>query len=393
MRFKVSLYVSALILLLAVQVCPQSISLDHVDGLAGNSALGVGQDITFHIRFSNPSDTAFGGLTNGFRVYSTDSATWLSTILDTTGALGQEQFDLGIFLPTFGVNGQSADTVGFGALRISSSGMPSGFDGIALTIGIGPIAPSNIGKTICLDSSYFPPSGVWKWAAPGAIDVFPTWDGPHCYTAEGPQTGDSLIVSPHNLEFVARAGQSLLLWDSLTIESNGAPLSYSVVLDSVPWLRTNSIGGSTPGTMLVSADPSILGAGSYTANIAVSAQADNSPIIVPVTLRILPSGPSVTLDHVDGLFEGNKILTNEEVTFYLRITGDESSYAGIINGFRVHSTTGAHWTTTKLDTTGTLNLTQFDLGVFFRLNWAAASTTGRLARYNRSAAIAAELMP
>ncbi len=181
MRFKASLYGLALILLSAVQVCPQSISLDHVDGLVGNSALGVGQDITFHIRFSNPSDTAFGGLTNGFRVYSTDSATWLSTILDTTGALGQEQFDLGIFLPTFGVNGQSADTVGFGALRISSSGMPSGFDGIALTIGIGPIAPSNIGKTICLDSSYFPPSGVWKWAAPGAIDVFPTWDGPHCY--------------------------------------------------------------------------------------------------------------------------------------------------------------------------------------------------------------------
>ncbi|MDH3939303.1 MAG: hypothetical protein OEV68_18450, partial [candidate division Zixibacteria bacterium] len=70
MRFKSLSYAFALILLLTVQTFAQSISLDHVDGLAGSSTLGTGRAVVFHIRISNPTDTSFDGIANGFQVFS-----------------------------------------------------------------------------------------------------------------------------------------------------------------------------------------------------------------------------------------------------------------------------------------------------------------------------------
>jgi len=46
------------------------------------------------------------------------------------------------------------------------------------------------GGQICLDSSYYTPSGVWKWAGP---DAFPAWDGPHCFTI-GELPGDPPVI-------------------------------------------------------------------------------------------------------------------------------------------------------------------------------------------------------
>ena len=57
------------------------------------------------------------------------------------------------------------------------SGMPDGFSDITHTITIGPTRSASAGREICLDSSYFPPSGSWLWAPGGK----PTWSGPHCY--------------------------------------------------------------------------------------------------------------------------------------------------------------------------------------------------------------------
>jgi hypothetical protein len=94
---------------------------------------------------------------------------------------------------------------------------------------------------------------------------------------------------------------------------------------------------------------------------------------------VLPGGPAVTLDHVDGLVGYGEILTNEEITFHLRFTGDENRYTGLVNGFKVHSPTGAQWTTTTMDTTGTLGKADFDLGVFFSqfsVNGMGADTVG-----------------
>jgi len=366
MKLTVLLIATALTMLLIGQAHGQSISVDHVDGLVGGSSIGTGSAVVFHLRLSNPSDISFDGLANGFRVYSPDGATWSATHLDTTGTLGMTQFDGGVFLPKFSANGQGADTVGIGALRFFSTGLPAGFDDVAFTITIGPISPVHSGKTICLDSSYYPPSGVWKWAASGGIDAFPAWDGLHCYSISGPQTGDSLFVSPQTLSFVAPEGGPNPPLQVLHLLSNADPMTYSVVLDSIPWLSVAPTGGSTPESLLVMADISFLSAGTYFSEMMIAApQADNSPVIVAVELRVLPGGPAVTLDHVDDLVGYGEILTNEEITFHLRFTGDENQYTGLVNGFKVHSPTGAQWTTTTMDTTGTLGMADFDLGVFF----------------------------
>ncbi len=379
MKRTVLLIATALTMLLIGQAHGQSISVDHVDGLVGGSSMGTGCAVVFHLRVSNPSDTNFDGIANGFRVYSQDGATWSATHHDTTGTLGMTQFDGGVFLPKFSADGQGADTVGIGALRFFSTGLPAGFDDVAFTITIGPIDPVHSGKTICLDSSYYPPSGVWKWAASGGINAFPAWDGPHCYTVSVQMTGDTLVVWPPSLEFVAHPGQNLILWETLTVGSNGDPLTYSVGLDSVPWLGVSPLGGTTPDTVVVSADAFNLAAGTYTTTINIRAQADNSPVLVPVVFRVLPGGPAVTLDHVDGLVGYGETLTNEEVTFHLRFTGDENHYAGLVNGFKIHSPTGAQWTTTTIDTTGTLGMADFDLGVWlnhFSVNGMGADTVG-----------------
>lgn len=159
----------------------QSVSLDHVDGLTPEGDLEIGVPITFHIRLT-ADDQSYAGIDNGFRVYSLSGVLWDTTIGDTTGTLGREQFD-GLFtIMSRSTDGLGADSLVFGGFKIYSTGMPAGFDDIAYTIQIGPISESFIGRTVCLDSSYIPPAGSrWKWAVQQGESVHPSWDGPHCF--------------------------------------------------------------------------------------------------------------------------------------------------------------------------------------------------------------------
>ena len=169
----------------------QSLSLDHVDGLNATGGLQMGVPVTFYIRVTGDND-AHGGLTNGFQVYSPTGAQWGSFVGDTTGTLGKEQFDGGFFITHFSADGVGADTVGFGGFRLFGQGLPAGFDDTAFTIEIGPIDVAYNGGEICLDSAFYPPSGVWKWAGP---DIIPGWDGPHCWTI-GEQVTNPQITCP-----------------------------------------------------------------------------------------------------------------------------------------------------------------------------------------------------
>ena len=94
------------------------------------------------------------------------------------------------FLNYFGEPfGRGADTVGLTGLTFMCGwGIPPYLDTVAFQIEIGPINHQSIGKTICLDSSWFPPGGSrWLWVGcpclqQGPERVYPTWDGPHCFT-------------------------------------------------------------------------------------------------------------------------------------------------------------------------------------------------------------------
>lgn len=128
--------------------------------------------------------TAYTGITNGFAVYSPDGATWTTTVGDTLGPLGETQFDLIFSINPKSITGSGADTIGFGGIALAGTGVVAGFDDVPYAITIGPITggASAHGKTICLDSTFYPPTGEWLWASSIFTEARPTWDGPHCYT-------------------------------------------------------------------------------------------------------------------------------------------------------------------------------------------------------------------
>ncbi len=159
-----------------------ALSLERVEGLNATDGLQMGVPVAFYLRMTNSSGGNVMGITNGFRVYSDDGAEWTTTTGFALGTLNwKANFNITWGIDHLGVTGTGADTVGFGGAGFA--GLPADFDDTAYTVTIGPIAEEHNGKTICIDSSFYPPSGVWKWAPGGGADnIFPDWDGPHCFT-------------------------------------------------------------------------------------------------------------------------------------------------------------------------------------------------------------------
>ncbi|MFQ5454405.1 MAG: hypothetical protein ACE5D6_09505, partial [Candidatus Zixiibacteriota bacterium] len=165
---------------------PNSITLDSVSNMFNNDIV-VGQPITFYLHIMGDTLINWTGIANGFRVYSPDGAQWNTTVGDTLNLDWSSMFDV-FTINSYSINGMGADTIGFGGIKLFTTGLPVNFDTTAYTVTIGPIDALYEGKTICLDSIYFPPAGVWKWAAsyPNP-SIFPSWDGPHCFTIINPK--------------------------------------------------------------------------------------------------------------------------------------------------------------------------------------------------------------
>jgi len=171
------------VLVIAASSWGQNVLLDHVDGLWAPDTIATGSSVQFHIRIVT-GDSAYWGVSNGFRVYSPDGAEWGSTEGNWSGAVTDSMFPQQL-VTTHSATGEGADTVGFAGFRWSqNTSLPPNFDAVAWTINIGPIADSSGGLTVCLDSTFYRPSNTWKWVPAGnaLVDVFPEWDGPHCYT-------------------------------------------------------------------------------------------------------------------------------------------------------------------------------------------------------------------
>ena len=77
------------------------------------------------------------------------------------------------------------------------------------------------------------------------------------------------------------------------------------------------------------------------------------------------SGGIISLDSVGGEIAPGVITTGDSVTFYLRVINNTgNAILDISNGVRVYSPDGAQWGTTLADTTGTLNFTHFNIGIW-----------------------------
>jgi len=419
-----------LIILLSGSVFSQNgiISVGPIDGQTGPYELTTGQEIVFNIKFTNNTDRAITGLTNGFRIYSPDGATWNTAYGDTTGLLGPEEFNLVVFLDEYGITGSGADTLGLGLVALNSPGMAAGFDDVPYTITIGPIDPIHEGKTICLDSSFFPPSGSWLWNS-NTENTIPDWNGPYCYTislppvaffsldnVEGAIAPDTLLTDT-TIRFDIRLryigddpiygmtngfkvySPENAFWQSTTPDTTGSlgkeqmDLYFFIDDSNTDGLLADTVGfsGATIfGPGLTAPFDEVV----YTITLGpIDSIYDGRRIILdssffsPVNEWLFttqdnreftpmwdgphvfhikaPRSGEVILDNVDGLTAPNSVGSNDLITFTFRLTnGSLKSVYGINQGFRVYSPDGAQWTTTVGDTTGILGLAQFDQGVF-----------------------------
>ena len=96
-----------------------------------------------------------------------------------------------------------------------------------------------------------------------------------------------LSVTPAALTFGYELGGPVPPVQTLSV-TGSSPLNYTVSENGGAWLKVTPTGGSTPGSMDVSINPSGLAVNVYRASITVTAAgASNSPVNVPVVLQVV----------------------------------------------------------------------------------------------------------
>lgn len=165
----------------------------QVDGLyLGDIAIN-GDPVTFNVNYHNLDLVNKGkGLTNGYEFSVTGSATWTCAYNREFTFDPSLHFNLVNKWNKFDWDGAGTDTIGYAGTAGSydpeedppgtADGLPPGYNGPALSFEFDfTDVETDAGQTFCLDSCFYPPSGLWKWAF-GIYNDFPIWDGPHCYT-------------------------------------------------------------------------------------------------------------------------------------------------------------------------------------------------------------------
>ena len=150
----------------------------------------TGHPVTWTIDVYSASIGGIAGSSNGFRVFLSSDGTvggmlnpgpgFISPVGDSISGMF-ETYGYSYTIQYFSNDGFGADTLGFGGFTF---GPPSLNEGSAWTITT-QIENNAEGYYLCLDSSFFPPGNPWLWVAGDeGGNVYPSWDGPHCYLIE-----------------------------------------------------------------------------------------------------------------------------------------------------------------------------------------------------------------
>ncbi len=294
-------FIAAILLITNGEVFSQAISLDGTTGGISNDTIFVNQQVEFDIRI-NVEGSSHSGFSNGFRVYSTDGAEWTSMVGDTFSFGWGELFDLIFSIDNFSVTGSDADTIGFGGVAIFGPGFSSTFNEITYSITIGPVDPIYHKKHICLDSTFYPPTGEWIWAGP---EVIPSWDGPHCFTVidpNAPSDPSSIVLSSDFLDFTAVEGESAPPSQTFDILTDQDPFNFTLN-EAVDWIYISPLQGTSGQAITTSINPTGLTAGTYIDSIEVVAPTTvNSPQWVVVTLVVEPPPPTIAVSQSELFF-------------------------------------------------------------------------------------------
>ena len=141
-------------------------------------------------------------------------------------------------------------------------------------------------------------NGVWSEWLSGRLDEVRVYDRALSATEiqsdmanpVGTPPPPVLDVTPGSLSFSGTAGGQNPAGKDLSVNGGGA---WSAS-DDAPWLSLSKTSGTTPDTLTATVNLQGLTAGSYSANVTISAAgAQGSPKTVPVTLTVQPPAPPV----------------------------------------------------------------------------------------------------
>ena len=152
---------------------------------------------------------------------------------------------------------------------------------------VGAQAPA---QWVIVDSVYGTPGGTVPFAQfsdfSGAHVILPNVY-PGTITIGQPSGQASMVLVPDRLEFhgIWNGAAPPTQWVSIR-SVEGPPFTWTISSTGA-WLRASPASGSSPGDLQVSVDLATLGAGDYADTIVIgSPQAVNSPVRLPVTLRV-----------------------------------------------------------------------------------------------------------
>jgi hypothetical protein len=354
-----------------------SITLDSVDGEIAPGVITTGDFITFYLHVTNSTGHTIRDISNGFRVYSPNGAQWGTTDADTSGGLYPTYFNTCFRTNTYSADGSGADTVGVLGTSWGPYGMPNGYNDIAFTITIGPISPSYVGKTICLDSSFYDQGGSWKWQVDGLSHYAPAWGGPYCFTVYEP----TLEVAPDTLNLSVYQGSPYPVAGVLHVsEASGYNIPFGCYKDTDSFIDLSSTSGTTPDDIIVWANGYGFAPGTYQNFVSFVAGVGKAPlnVIVNMTVYAEPEA-ALILDNVTGQYNTTGIKTGVPVTFTMRAINNTGHYMmGLSNGYRVYSLEGASWDTLTADSVPAF-AAMFDLGFFIvktNVNGVSPDTVG-----------------
>jgi hypothetical protein len=380
------------------------------------------QPVTFDVHLRNCTGYDITGLSNGFELYSPDGATWAVPVYDTTGGW-DNYFDI-VVLGGYSVNGSGADTMAVGAVNIVQSGFPNGFNDTVFTITT-TVPGIHVGKHICIDSSFFPPSGTFLWSLNGGGVIIPPWNGPLCfYVKQGPIVErDTVVCEPQGganpthpstywydvtpgntngiCDFHVKVEDQYLIHYSNWVE----PAGWSHYLHQVGsdwWVSWYNPGCTNPiilgntfrfqfdnpydnvwsewrTTLSGTSDPSDQVSDSSHNH---SAEPNGYGYLVHVPHFEMPEITEISLDTVINLWDFNRVPTLTPIRFVMGwtyMTNSGASIIGFQNGFRIYSPDGATWQPITYDTLNIGWPSIFDGGVLINphsVTGAGADTVG-----------------
>jgi hypothetical protein len=284
------------------------VSLDNTTNEWTAGKISPGVPVVFSIRVTNDNAAAAGGITNGFSICADGPFTPpVGTIVEPNFSTF---FDLVQAINTFSIDGSGCDTIGFGGSKLTGSGLPVGYDDVMYEIATGGV---DSGFTLCLDSSFYPPTGSWLWAPGGA----PSWDGPHCFLSFPPDCQPPTFDNAP----VALAGShcDVMQFDfDATDNPTNIPPTGPVVYSA-------SIGTIDPNTGAWSYNPTLADVG---ASVSVTVTADNGTCATDAVVDLtftneapVPTCPATQSVSVNSASQATVTATDDCDPFTFAIVG------------------------------------------------------------------------